>query len=314
MQHRVTVTEAQDGMRLDVCLAACLPEFSRAQIKRLIDQGRVHGPARKASDRVRPGWAFDVDAEPQESVLEPEAVEFRIVYSDEHLVVVDKPAGLVVHPAPGHRRGTLVQGLLHRVGTLAGLGSPLRPGVVHRLDKDTSGLIVVARTDSAYQSLAEQIADRKVGRTYTAIVCGHMKTDQGTIDAAIGRSRRDRKLMRVGAHGKAAVTHFEVTDTVGPCDILHVTLGSGRTHQIRVHLRHLGKPVFGDPTYGGRGRWVTGLPVPERRRVQKALEVLPRQALHAAGLSFVHPARGERQRFQSDLPEDIRTVMEILRG
>jgi 23S rRNA pseudouridine1911/1915/1917 synthase len=261
---------------------------------------------------VRTGWVFTVETPPPAAGPTPEDVPFDIVYQDEHLVVVDKPAGLVVHPGAGRTSGTLVSGLLSRVGTLASLGSPLRPGIVHRLDKDTSGLLVVARTDLAYQSLTAQIASRKAGREYLALVCGHMKATTGEIDAAIGRSRSDRTRMTVDRRGRAALTRYTVAQQAGPCDLVQLRLGSGRTHQIRVHLRHIGKPVLGDPVYGGRGAWAQGLDPAARQKVQSALALLPRQALHATRLSFDHPADGRSLSFESPLPEDMKRALEVL--
>jgi 23S rRNA pseudouridine1911/1915/1917 synthase len=313
--RKVQITAELAGLRLDTCLARALPEFSRAQIKRLIEAGKVRGPFKvKPAERVQSGWQFEVELEPPEQILKPQPVAFEVVFEDDDLVVVNKPAGLVVHPAPGNREGTLVHGLLDRVGKLAALGSPLRPGIVHRLDKETSGLLVVARSDLAYKSLTDQISQRTAVRRYIALVCGRMTRSEGTIEAAIGRSRRDRKLMRVDRSGRDAVTRFRVVDAAGPCDVLRLTLQSGRTHQIRVHLRHVGKPVLGDPTYGGRGRWASTLPVDERRNVRLALKVLTRQALHAVELRFAHPQSGEAMRFTAELPEDMQQVLEILKG
>jgi 23S rRNA pseudouridine1911/1915/1917 synthase len=313
--RKVRITAELAGLRLDTCLARALPELSRAQIKRLIEAGKVRGPFKvKPAEKVQAGWQFEVDLEPPEQTLKPEPVAFEVVYTDDDLIVVNKPAGLVVHPAPGNRAGTLVHGLLDRVGELASLGSPLRPGIVHRLDKETSGLLVVARSDSAYKSLTEQISQRTAVRRYTAVVCGRMTRPEGTIEAAIGRSRSDRRQMRVDRAGRDALTRFRVIETAGPCDVLRLTLESGRTHQIRVHMRHVGKPVLGDPTYGGRGRWVSTLPVDERRKVQAALKVLPRQALHAVEIRFTHPRSGMEMRFTSELPEDMQQVLEILKG
>ena len=173
---------------------------------------------------------------------------------------------------------------------------------------------VVARTDFAYQSLSEQVAERTVRRVYRALVCGHMKEDRGTIRTHMDRSRRDRRLMTVSRKGREAVTHYRVIEPAGPCDLLEVRLESGRTHQIRVHLRHLGKPVFGDPVYGGRGRWASGLPVSDRARIRDALARISRQALHASSLGFNHPRTGEQLQFESEVPQDIREAAEILRG
>lgn len=310
----VQVTEGDSGLRLDVFLSRALPGTSRSQAQYLIKSGLVTGPAGKASDRVRAGWSFGVREAVRESPLAGEDVPFDIVYQDEHLVVVDKPAGVVVHPGAGHATGTLVHGLLQRVGTLAALGSPLRPGIVHRLDRDTSGLLVVARTDLAYQSLVNQISSRRAGREYLAIVCGHMKSPTGEIDAALGRSRADRRKMTVDRRGRVALTRFRVEGPAGPCDLVRLVLGTGRTHQIRVHLCHVGKPVLGDPTYGGRGGWVRTLDPAPRLLVQRALALLPRQALHATRLSLDHPADGRKLEFESTVPSDMRQALDILKS
>ena len=312
MHRRVRVTEAQSGQRLDSCLAEALGDLSRSQIQKLLRLGCVTGPALKPSDRVREGWIFDLEWTPTAVTLTPSPVDFRVVFEDPDFVVVDKPPGLVVHPAPGNYENTLVHGLLARYGELAGLGLPLRPGIVHRLDKDTSGLLVVARSDFAYKSLVEQISSRQAGREYTAIVCGHLSQPKGTIDMAIGRSQRDRKRMRVDSQGKEAQTHYRVMQQAGPCDVLHLKLGSGRTHQIRVHLSHLGRPVLGDPTYGGRGGWARTLePVP-RRKVEAALARIKRQALHACRLSFTHPKTLAPLSFEAALPTDMQETLDLL--
>jgi len=310
--RRLQVTEEDSGQRLDVFLSRVLPGVSRSQAQHLIKSGLVSGPVRKSSDRVRAGFTFGVEEAPPGPSLAGEEVPFEIVFQDEHLVVVDKPAGVVVHPGAGHATGTLVHGLILRVGTLATLGSPLRPGIVHRLDKDTSGLLVVARTDLAYQSLVAQISSRKAGREYLAIVCGHLKSSTGDIEAALGRSRTDRRKMTVDRRGRAALTRYRVESQAGPCDLVRLVLGTGRTHQIRVHLCHIGKPVFGDPTYGGRGGWVKTLdPVP-RHLVQRALALLPRQALHATRLCLEHPVSGQEIEFVSPIPSDMRQALDIL--
>lgn len=312
-RRRIRVTEAWEGLRLDTCLAQALPELSRAQIKQLIRGGQVSGPGSlKPSETVHAGWEFEIEWSEPAQTLEPQAVDFELVYHDDDLVVVNKPAGVVVHPAPGNYDSTLVQGLLERVGSLATLGSPLRPGIVHRLDKETSGLLVVARTDAAYKSLVEQIASRQAKRDYVAIVCGHMAEDAGEIEAAVGRSRRDRKQMAVDRKGREARTHYRVQRAVGPCDVVDLSLETGRTHQIRVHLQHIGKPVLGDPTYGGRSRWATTLPVTDRRKVEQVLKILRRQALHAARLRIRHPESNEPLTFEAPVPDDMQQAMEIL--
>jgi len=313
-RRRVQVSEAWDGLRLDACLALALPELSRAQIKHLIQEGRVSGPGSlKPSERVRAGWEFELAWTERSTTVEARPVPFDVVYADDDLVVVNKPAGLVVHPAPGNYDFTLVHGLLDRFGSLASLGAPLRPGIVHRLDKDTSGLLVVARTDAAYKSLVAQIAERTAKREYVAVVCGHLPQPEGDIEAPLARSRRDRKQIAVDQRGREARTRYRVREAAGPCDVVDLQLDTGRTHQIRVHLRHVGKPVLGDPVYGGRTRWATTLPVTERQKVERALRVLRRQALHAARLRLAHPRSGEAKTFEAELPEDIKKTLEILR-
>lgn len=305
--------EAWEGLRLDTCIAQALPDLSRAQIKLLIQNGHVQGPGSlKPSAKVRAGWEFTIDLPEREVAVKARPVDFQVLYHDSDIIVVNKPAGVVVHPAPGHYDLTLVHGLLDRFGKLADLGAPLRPGIVHRLDKDTSGVLVVARTDAAYKSLVAQLAGRRTSRNYIAIVCGHMSADAGTIEAALGRSKRDRKQITVDRRGKEALTYYKVVQPAGPCDVLELTLGTGRTHQIRVHLRHVGKPVLGDPTYGGRGKWATTLNAGDRIKIDSALKVLKRQALHAVRLSFTHPQSGQTMSFEADWPVDMKKTLEIL--
>ena len=311
-RHRVRVRPEADGLRLDLFLSQAVPSLSRAQAQKLLLSGRVKGPAQKASDRVRDGWEFTVEIEPVQTTVDPEDVPFEIVFQDEHIVVVDKPAGVVVHPGAGRASGTLVSGLLKRVGNLAQLGSPQRPGIVHRLDKDTSGLLVVARTDQAFQSLGAQISSRRVLREYLALVCGRMKSPSGEIEAPIGRSRSDRTRMTVDKRGREALTKYKVERQAGPCDLLRLKLGSGRTHQIRVHLRHLNRPVLGDPVYGGRGGWTQALNSADKQKVQRALAFVTRQALHATRLGFDHPADGRTLEFESPMPPDMKRALEIL--
>jgi len=308
----VRVRPEADGLRLDLFLSQAVPSLSRAQAQKLLLAGQVTGPALRASARVRQGWEFTVEIKPPRTSVGPESVPFEIVYQDDHVVVVDKPAGVVVHPGAGRSAGTLVAGLLLRVGQLSSLGSPQRPGIVHRLDKDTSGLLVVARTDLAYQSLTAQISSRRVVREYLALVCGRMKSPSGQIDAPIGRSRSDRTRMTVDRRGREALTKYRVERHAGPCDLVRLRLGSGRTHQIRVHLRSLNRPVLGDPVYGGRGSWTQALDPADRQKVQRALAFLSRQALHATRLGFDHPADGRTLEFESPVPLDMKSALEIL--
>ncbi len=288
------VGEEEAGQRLDLALAAASGQ-PRSQVRRWIDEGRVRlnaGPAR-ASQRVRTGDALD--AEPPEPIpchLRPEPIPLSVLYEDGELVVVDKPAGLVVHPAPGHPGGTLVNALLHHCGDLAGIGGVLRPGIVHRLDRGTSGVIVAAKTDRAHGHLAAQFRDHSIERLYAALVRGVPGREEGFVDRAIGRHPRDRKRMSVRREGgREARTAWRVRRRfpASGASWLEVRPATGRTHQIRVHLATAGLPIVGDPVYGrpGRGpRW------------------LARPGLHAAVLGFRHPD-GRRLRFEAPLPPDL---------
>lgn len=268
---------------------------------------KVNGAPVKKSYAPQAGDLVDIAIPPPPEVsLEPEAIDLAIVHRDDDVVVVDKPAGMVVHPAPGHAHGTLVHALLHHVGKLSAVGGDTRPGIVHRLDRDTSGLLVVARTDEAHRILSRALAARRVKRGYIACGWGHVDEDRFTIDAPMGRDPRDRKRMAVleGGGGRRAVTHVKRLERWVAADLLAVRLETGRTHQIRVHLRHVGHPVVGDTTYapgwekgflGAGGRWAGEL----------ARRVGDRLFLHAAHLSFRHPRTGERMSFSSPLPERL---------
>jgi 23S rRNA pseudouridine1911/1915/1917 synthase len=246
--------------------------------------------------------------------IEPEDIPLDIFFEDEHLLVVNKPAGMMVHPASGIYSGTLVNALLHHTRELSAEGGDLRAGIVHRLDKDTTGLLMVAKTDQAHRRLAEQLAERTVRREYRAIVWGQFPADDGRIDSPIGRSRGDRKKMAVRlVEGRKAVTHYHIEEEFGVCSFLALKLETGRTHQIRVHLAHLGHPVLGDPKYGGRRKKLSGLSSPAREVGQELLKVMDRQALHAKLLGFTHPMTGTFMQFESDLPEDMETALKTLR-
>jgi len=251
---------------------------------------------------------------PEPSTLVPEDIPLCIVFEDDALLVVDKPAGLVVHPAAGNATGTLVHALLfHRPGLAAG-GSAGRPGIVHRLDKDTTGLLVVAKTELAHARLSEALRARQVRRSYAALVWGAVREQEGSVEAAIGRHPGDRKRMAVLERGgKPARTRFEVRERFAFATLLDVSLGTGRTHQIRVHLTHIGHPVFGDPVYGGRNSRLTQLAAGLRVWAREALDRMPRQALHATRLSFQHPVTGLEMRFESELPDDFADTLALLR-
>lgn len=306
--------DSVDGSRLDVYLAARLP-LSRSRVAALIEGGMVLLNGQVPRKRAVPASGDTIQVRvppPESSPLAPEPIALDIVYQDADLAVIDKPAGLVVHPAPGHRSGTMVNALLHELDDLSGIGGVLRPGIVHRLDRDTSGLIIVAKNDIAHQRLADALRRRRIVRRYLTAAWGHLAEDQVSVDAPIGRSSTDRKRMAVTEGGRRAITHFGRLERWRAADLLQAQLETGRTHQIRVHLAHLGHPVVGDNVYGaGRERGISGA----GRSWAKALaRRVPRQFLHAAELQFVHPRTGEEMRFNSDLPEDLRAAAEWARG
>ena len=287
----------QTNERLDRFVASALPELSRSYVQQLIAAGhvRVDGVARRAAFKMTPGEVVTVEVPPPAiAAIEPEPIPLAIVYEDADVIVLDKPAGLVVHPAPGHPRGTLVNALLHHAPGISIAGSN-RPGIVHRLDKDTSGLMVVAKTDRARNALAAQWEARSVEKGYVALASGVVEPDQGTVDAPIGRDPNHRQRMAVVARGRPAVTHLEVRRRFDEASLLDLTIETGRTHQIRVHLAFIGHPVVGDPVYGQRQ---AGVPV-------------PRQFLHAARLGFRLPDRRPVS-FSSPLPEELRVVLNDL--
>ncbi|HWV56269.1 MAG TPA: RluA family pseudouridine synthase [Longimicrobiales bacterium] len=302
---RLAVDEDVD-VRLDVYLAARLPELSRSRVAQLIADGRVRlngAPARK-SHRPAAGDVIEVEIPaPEPATAVPEPIPLDIVYEDAHLLVIDKPAGLVVHPAPGHATGTLVNALLHHVRDLSGIGGVLRPGIVHRLDRDTSGLLIVAKTDTAHRRLAAALKRREIVRRYLVAAWGHLAEDAVTVSAPIGRSPADRKRMAVLETGRPAVTHFRRLERWRAADFLVARLETGRTHQIRVHLAHIGHPVVGDSLYAPRAeRGVSG---PARGWAAAFARRVPRQFLHAASLEFSHPITGEPLTFESRLPPDL---------
>ena len=304
MSFQLDVTELLAGKRLDAAVAEVEPKLSRAAARRLIEQGAitVSGSTVKPAHRLRVGERVRAEfPDPVPDRVVPEALPLAIVYEDSQLVVIDKAAGMVVHPAAGHRQGTLVNALLHHCRELTGIGGVLRPGIVHRLDKGTSGLLVVAKTELAHRDLSRQFKARSVERGYRALVRGRPRADQGSIDAPIGRHPRDRKRFSTRARvARRAVTHWSVEERLGEITLLRVRLETGRTHQIRVHMASVGLPIAGDPVYGGG------------RRASAELG-LRRQALHAATLGFDHPETEERLRFDSELPADLAAVVVELR-
>lgn len=295
------VTPEQAGERLDRYVAGQVPDLTRSQVKNLIEAGHILVNERsvRPSHLLRPGDAIHVLLpEPQPVGILPEDIALHIVYEDDDVVVVDKPAGMVVHPAPGHTRGTLVHALLHHYPDMQ-IGSSLRPGIVHRLDQGTSGLLVVARNDYAMRLLTTQQKERQMHKVYLAVVEGRMKETAGVIDAPIGRHPVDRKRQAVVANGRVARTHFCVLEELGSYTLVEVTLETGRTHQIRVHFSHQHHPVLCDPLYG-----------PRRPRARFGLD---RQFLHAHKLGFVLPGSGVWHEYTSPLPPDLATALEKLR-
>ena len=306
---RLTVTTDDAGLRLDQMLVAHLPDRTRSQIQRLIRDGlaRIGSKQGRASTVVHMDEVVTLEIPaPAPAIPQPEAVPLQIVYDDSDLVVVDKPAGMVVHPAAGHAEGTLVNALLHHVTDLSGVGGQLRPGIVHRLDRGTSGLMVVAKHDSAHAELARQFAAREVEKTYVALVWGVVQAGR-RIDLPIGRDPVQRKKISARSRrAREAVTRVTKAEHLKGVSLLQVAIATGRTHQIRVHLSEIGHPVVGDPVYGGKRRH----PPPHLRPVRH----LERPFLHAARLAFRHPRDGRRISFDSALPSDLQGILDELRA
>lgn len=305
---RFTVSAAEAGQRLDQFLAARLPELSRSRLQRLIHDGQVRLSAGRPKPGLILGGDISVDIEippPVPAIPRPEALPLTILHDDDDIVVVDKPAGMVVHPAAGHAEGTLVNALLHHVRGLSGVGGAERPGIVHRLDRGTSGVMVVAKHDRAHRELARQFHDREVEKEYIALVWGAPRAGQ-RMDAPIGRDRRHRqKMSSRTARPRTATTEIVEVEKLRGVSLLRLRIGTGRTHQIRVHLSEAGSPVVGDNLYGGeRGRPPAHL---------APLAKLDRLFLHAARLAFTHPSTGERVSFESPLPPDLRSILTRLR-
>ena len=310
-------------MRLDRFLAAALPDISRSRLQALIAEGAVTqdgATIRDANHRVKPGASYAVDVPtPVPATPQPQEIPLQIAYEDSDLIVIDKPAGLVVHPAAGNPDGTLVNALLAHCKDLAGVGGVMRPGIVHRLDKDTSGLIVVAKNERAMRSLAKQFAAHAVERSYNAVIWGAPRRHEGVIEGNLGRSPFDRKRIAVlREQGKPARTRYRVLERFGTSErafasLVECRLETGRTHQIRVHLAHLGHPLVGDPTYG-RARVPPRAKTPAETVAYDAARDFPRQALHAGVLGFHHPSLQKTLRFESRWPADFASLVQALRG
>ncbi|MDN4494174.1 RluA family pseudouridine synthase [Ureibacillus aquaedulcis] len=295
----ITIEQENAGERIDKALSTIQEEWSRSQIAAWIADEiiKVNGEDVKAKYKVKEGDIIEVDVpEPESLEVIPENLDLEIIYEDKDVLVVNKPKGMVVHPAPGHMTGTLVNGLMHHCQDLSGINGVLRPGIVHRIDKDTSGLLMVAKNDHAHHSLVDQLVKKTVTRKYTALVHGHIAHDKGTIDAPIGRDPKDRQKQAVVDNGKHAVTHFTVMERLGDFTLVECRLETGRTHQIRVHMNYIGYPLVGDPKYGPK----------------KTID-FGGQVLHAGILGFVHPATEEYLEFEVPLPNDYVALLEELR-
>ena len=313
--HTFTVRADETGTRLDVFLTKHTG-LSRSRIKHLITDGYLvieSGKPPKPSYSVEKGDVIEITIPSvEEPDFLPENIPVDIIFQDEHIIVVNKPAGMVVHPGRGNVSGTLASALLYHCKSLSGVGDRMRPGIVHRLDMDTSGLIVVALNNQSHSILSEMIHNHEVKRYYTAIVWGHPEPQSGTIDAPIGRHPRKGTLRAVIPSGKSAITHYKLTDSYEFLSRLSITLETGRTHQVRTHLAHIGHHVFGDPYYGGREERLKGFSPDIREKAKQLLKNINRQALHAERLEFLHPVTGEELSFEALLPEDICVLLKIL--
>lgn len=293
------IEEAEAGLRVDVYLSGKFPGISRSQVQRLIEDDRLLVNARrvKSSHKLKAGDEVEFELPPAvELKVEAENIPLEIIYQDEYLAVINKPVGLVVHPAPGNEHGTLVNALLYHLTDLSSVNGVIRPGIVHRIDKDTSGLLVIAKNDEAHQALSKQLADHSMTREYVALCEGLVKTDQGTIDSPIGRDPRNRLRMGIVPNGRRAVTHYTVQQRYQDMTLVRLRLETGRTHQIRVHMASIHHPVAADPVYGFK-----------KQRVK-----YQGQMLHARLLGFLHPRDGQPMEFSVPVPEEFRLVLEKL--
>ena len=300
--------------RLDIFICERLPDISRSQLKKLIDSGHItlNGEKTKASIKLKGGETINVDLpDPEPAEAHPEDIPLQVVYEDHDIIVVNKAAGMVVHPAAGHSSGTLVNALLHHCNDLAGIGGELRPGIVHRIDKDTSGLLVATKNDQSHHSLAAQFKAHSIHRRYIALVHGHMDQSSGLIDQPIGRHPTQRKKMSGKAkNSKRAVTHWKTLKqyNLNRLSLIELRLETGRTHQIRVHFSEINCPLVGDPLYGNRSR-LTAIKDSELR---KLIDRLPGQALHAQSLGFIHPTSGKYLEFSCEMPETLQSIISYL--
>ena len=313
-QQDFEITPNEKGLRLDVYLSQVKASVTRSQIKRMIEeeQVRINGKKTKPGYRLRLGDIVTVETRaPIQYHAVPENIPLQILYEDQDLIVIDKPSGMVVHPAAGNYNRTLVNAVLYHCKDLAGIGGQLRPGIVHRLDKDTSGLIVLAKSEKILNDLQRQFKEHHVKKIYNALVLGNVQEDTGVIDLPVGRHPADRKKMStISKRGKQALTRWRVLERFGFITFLELQIDTGRTHQIRVHLNAIGHPVLGDTVYGNAARKIQTITA---NAVRSRLKMMKRQALHAGALSFIHPATKKYVEFSSPIPEDIMQQIEFFR-
>lgn len=315
-RFEVIIPANKERERLDKFLTQYIGTVSRARLQKLIDEGKVtvNGKPAKASHLILPYEKVEVCIpKPEKTEILPENIPLNILYEDEHLLVLNKEAGMVVHPAFANYTGTLVNALLYHCGHLSSIGGRQRPGVVHRLDKDTSGLMVIAKNDETHRNLSWQFSEKKTEREYHALAWGHFKKKKDRIESYIARSPKDRTRMTVQKIGKLAITNYEVLQELPLLSYIKLNLETGRTHQIRVHLSYAGHPVFGDMTYGGRNRQLGALSNKDRQFAVELLQLMKRQALHAKTLGFTHPIKYQFMRFDSELPADMQLLLKRLR-
>jgi 23S rRNA pseudouridine1911/1915/1917 synthase len=310
---KLIVQSSHEGVRLDKYIQSHYPNYSRSFLQKLIQQHlvTVNQKPSKPSYSVTSKDEIEIQIPgPVESDIQPEDIKIDIIYEDSDIIIVNKPAGLVVHPGAGNKNGTLVNALLYHTKMLAGIGTRKRPGIIHRLDKNTSGLLIVAKSDVAYLTLTKQLAERRIVRQYLALVWHQFKDTEGRIETYLGRSKRDRTKIAVANSGKIAITHYEVQKVFKFLTLLKLKLETGRTHQIRAHLNYIHHPVFGDPDYHGRDKQISQLKQPEDVQfARKLLKMISHQVLHAHTLEFEHPTRKEVVKFEAKLPEDFGNIL-----
>jgi len=313
VRKQFTVSDKEHDFRLDVFVSLKTPSISRSQVKRMVEEGDAtvnHIPVSKAGLRLKGGDIVEITARPsQPSQITPQNISLNIIHEDHDILVINKAAGMVIHPAPGHYDGTLVNAILHHCDDLSGIGGVIRPGIVHRLDKDTSGVLLVAKNDKTHLHLARQFKEHEVKKIYQALILGEPREDKGSISSPVGRHPEDRKKMSTKSRrGRDALTHWQVIKRYGDVSLLRVEIMTGRTHQIRVHLASEGYPVVGDRLYGGRGRFKSI----RDTSLRACFTRLTAHALHAWRIGFVHPRNGQRMEFEAPLPSDMIALIRYL--